>query len=179
MKNLSEKQRIIQEQANLIKGKENESITDATSAKDQAILAAAENLEQKERSYAEMDKSIDETEALSTQAANDLSEKEKRIQEQAKLIEENEKEGSSYALISKDKEILASEENLKWKKRAYSDLSKRLKDNEALSTRAMKKFSEKQKIIQEQAQLTKRKKRTAQNFWQHQKTFMRNYQLLL
>ena len=42
-------------------------------------------------------------------------------------------------MISRDKEILAAEENLKWKKRAYSDLSKRLKDNEALSTRAMKK----------------------------------------
>ena len=36
-------------------------------------------------------------------------------------------------------------------KRTYSDLAKRLKDNEALSTRAMKKLSEKQKIIQEQA----------------------------
>ena len=36
-------------------------------------------------------------------------------------------------------------------KAAYSDLAKRLKDNEALSTRAMKKLSEKQKIIQEQS----------------------------
>ena len=83
---------------------------------------------------------LDDTEVLSTQAANDLSEKEKIIQEQAKLIEEKEKEkeGSSDALISKDKEILAAEENLKWKKRAYSYLSKRLKDNEAISTRAMK-----------------------------------------
>ena len=51
-------------------------------------------------------------------------------------------------MISKDKEILAAEENLKWKKRAHSDLAKRLKDNEALSTRSMKKLSEKQKIIQ-------------------------------
>ena len=46
---------------------------------------------------------------------------------------------------------MADEENLKWKKRAYSDLAKRLKDNEALSTRAMKRLSDKQKIIQEQA----------------------------
>ena len=46
---------------------------------------------------------------------------------------------------------MAAEENLKWKKRAYSDLSKSLKDNEAVSTRAMKRLSEKQKIIQEQA----------------------------
>ena len=50
-------------------------------------------------------------------------------------------------MISKDKGILAAEKNLKWKKRAYSDLSKRLKDNEALSTRAMNKLNEKQKII--------------------------------
>ena len=58
-------------------------------------------------------------------------------------------------MISKDKEILAAEQKLKWKKRAYSYLAKRLKDDEALSTRAMKKLSEKQKIIQEQAKLTK------------------------
>ena len=54
-------------------------------------------------------------------------------------------------MISKDKEILEAQEKLKWKKRAYSDLAKRLKDNEALSTRAMKKLSENKKIIQEQA----------------------------
>ena len=82
-------------------------------------------------------------------------------------------------MISKDKEILAAEQRLKWKKRAYSDFSKRLKYNKALSTRAMKKLSEKQKIIQEQAKIIKRKKRTAQNFWQQQKIFMRRYQLLL
>ena len=50
-----------------------------------------------------MAKRLDDTEALSTQAVNDLSEKEKIVQEQAKLIEEKEKEGSSDALISKDK----------------------------------------------------------------------------
>ena len=86
MKNLSEKQRIIQEQAKLTKENEKESSTDAPSAKDNAILAAAENIEQKERAYAEMAKRLDDTEALSTQAVNDLSEKEKIIQEQAKLI---------------------------------------------------------------------------------------------
>ena len=86
MKKLSEKQRINQEQANLIKEKEKESITDATSAKDKAILAAAEKLDQKERDYAEMDKRLDGTEVLSTQAVNYISEKDKIIQEQAKLI---------------------------------------------------------------------------------------------
>ena len=53
-------------------------------------------------------------------------------------------------MIFRDKEILAAEEKIEWKKRAYSYLAKRLKDNEALSTRAMKKLSEKQKMIQEQ-----------------------------
>ena len=76
-----------------------------------------------------MDKRLDNTEALPTQAANELSKKGKIIQEQAKIIEEKEKEGSIDALISKDKEILAAEEKLKRKKGAYSDLAKRLKDN--------------------------------------------------
>ena len=49
--------------------------------------------------------------------------------------------------------------SLNGKKRAYSDLAKRFKDNEALSTRAMKKLSEKQKIIQEQANLIKDKEK--------------------
>ena len=96
-----------------------------------------------------MVKRLDDTDALSTEAANDLSEKEKIIQVQGKLIEEKEKEGCIYALISKDKEIFSAEEKLKREKGAYSYLSKRLKDNEALSTRAIKKLSEKQKIIQE------------------------------
>ena len=78
-------------------------------------------------------------------------------------------------MIYKDKEILAAEEKLKRKKGAYSDLAKRIKDNRALSTIAMKKLSDKHKIIQEQAKLIKRKKRTARNFWQLQKTFMRRY----
>ena len=82
MKKLNEKQRIIQEQENIIKEKEKESSTDAPSAKDKAILAAAENIEQKEKAYAEMSKRLDDTEVLSTQDANDLSEKEKIIQEQ-------------------------------------------------------------------------------------------------
>ena len=59
-----------------IKEEEKESSTDAPSAKDKTILAAAEKLEQKERAYAEVAKRLDDTAALSTQAANDLSEKE-------------------------------------------------------------------------------------------------------
>ena len=61
-------------------------------------------------------------------------------------------------MISKDKESLADEEKLKRKEGAYSDLAKRLKDDEALSTRAMKRLSEKQKIIQEQAKHIKKKR---------------------
>ena len=68
MKKLSEKQIIIQEQANLIKEKEKEISTGEPSAKDKSILAAAEKLKQKERAYAEMSKRLDDTEALSTQA---------------------------------------------------------------------------------------------------------------
>ena len=45
------------------------------------------------------------------------------------------------------------------KKRTYSNLAKRLKDNEALSTRAMKKLSEKHKIIQEQEKIIKEKEK--------------------
>ena len=41
MKNISEKQRIIQEKEKLIKGKERESSTDTPSAKDKEIIAAA------------------------------------------------------------------------------------------------------------------------------------------
>ena len=47
---------------------------------------AAEKLKHKERAYAEMDKRLDDTEALSTQAENDLSEKKKIFQEQENII---------------------------------------------------------------------------------------------
>ena len=46
MKNISEKQRIIQGQANLTKENEKEISTDAPSAKDKAILVSAEKLEE-------------------------------------------------------------------------------------------------------------------------------------
>ena len=41
------------------------------------------------------------------------------------------------------------------KKRSNADMAKRLKESEATSTRAAKKLSEKQKIIQEQGNLIK------------------------
>ena len=61
------------------------------------------------------------------------------------------------ALIAKDKEILAAAEKLAKKEQSRAEIEKRLKESEALSTRAMKNLSEKQKIIQEQAKLIKEK----------------------
>ena len=51
---------------------------------------------------------------------NKLSDKEIIIQEQAKQIEEKEQEGSSDALISKDKEIIAAAEKLQRKERIHT-----------------------------------------------------------
>ena len=75
MKKLSEKQRLIQDKAQLIKEKEKES---------KAILEAVENLKDKQRAHAEIAKRLEEAEA----AMNKLIEKEKIIQKQANLIKE-------------------------------------------------------------------------------------------
>ena len=64
MNKLSEKEKIIQEQAKLIKEKEK----------------AAEMFDEKERSHAEMAKRLEESEATSTRAAKKLSEKHKIVQ---------------------------------------------------------------------------------------------------
>ena len=72
MNKLSEKEKIIQEQANLIKEKEK----------------SAEMFEEKERSHAGMAKRPEESEATSTRAATNLSEKQEIIQEQGNLIKE-------------------------------------------------------------------------------------------
>ena len=75
MKNLSKKQKIIQEQAKVIK--EKESSAEGRNAKDK----------EKDRAHAEMTQRLEESEALLTKAVNDLIEKEKIIQEQEKQIE--------------------------------------------------------------------------------------------
>ena len=75
------------------------------------------------------------SELLSTKAMNELSDKEKRIKEQAKQIEEKEQDGSSDAMISKDEELIAAAETLQEKERIHAEMSKRLEDNEALSSR--------------------------------------------
>ena len=77
MNNLSEKEKIIQEQAKQIEEKEKEG---------KKSLAATENLKDSERSHAEMAKILEETEAASSIAMMKLSEIQKIIQEQAKLI---------------------------------------------------------------------------------------------
>ena len=80
---------------------------------------------------------------------NELSERQKIIQEQAKQVEEKQQKGSSEALISKDEEIIAAAEKLQEKEWIHAEMSKRLEDTEALLTRAVKKLSEKQRLIQE------------------------------
>ena len=64
MNKLSEKEKIIQEQAKQIDEKEKEG---------KKFLAAAENLKESERSQAEMAKKLEETEAASSRAMKKLS----------------------------------------------------------------------------------------------------------
>ena len=59
---------------------------------------------------------------------NELSEKEKIIQEQSKQIEGKYQEGSSDALISKDKKIIAAAEKHQEKERIHTEMSQRLED---------------------------------------------------
>ena len=49
---------------------------------------------------------------------------------------------------------------------AHSEIEKRLEESGVLSTRAMEKFSEKQKLIQEQSRVMVEKKRKARKIWQ-------------
>ena len=74
---------------------------------------------------------------------NKLSGKKKIIQQQANLIKEKEKAAEIF-----DK-----------RERSHADMAKRLEESEATSTRAAKKLSEKQKIIQEQGNLIKEKEK--------------------
>ena len=100
-----------------------------------------------------MAKGLEIAEALSTRTVDELSEKEKMIQEQVKLIEEKEKEGSSDALRAKDNEIMAAVENLEEEVLAHAEIVIRLEKSGVLSTRAMKKLSEKHKLIQEKSRV--------------------------
>ena len=71
--------------------------------------------------------------------------------------------------------MFQTKKSLNGKKRAYSDLAKRLKDNEALSTKAIKKLSEKQKIIQKQGNIIKEKENDSTKLLEAAETFMRRY----
>ena len=83
MNKLSEKEKIIQEQAKQIEEKEREG---------KKMLAATENLKESERYQAEMAKKLEETEALSSIAMKNLSEKQKIVQEQGNLVKEKKME---------------------------------------------------------------------------------------
>ena len=86
-----------------------------------------------------MTKELEETEAASSIAMMKLSKKRKIIQEQAKLIKVKEKESSAEGRNAKDKE----------KERAHAEMTKRLEESEALSTKAMNELIEKEKIFQD------------------------------
>ena len=65
-------------------------------------------------------------------------------------------------MLEKEKErkkILAATENLKESERSQAEMAKKLEETEAASSIAMKKLIEKQKIIQEQANLIKEEKK--------------------
>ena len=95
-----------------------------------------------------MTQRLEESEALSTKAMNELSEKEKIIQEI-----EKEKIFQEQASLTKEKETAA--EIFEEKERSHAEMEKRLEESEATSTRAAKKLSKNQKIIQEQGNLIK------------------------
>ena len=116
-------------------------------------MAARQKLKKKERAHDVMAKRLEIAEALSTLTVNELSEKERMIQEQSKLIEEKEKEGSSDVLRAKDKEIMAASEKLEDEVLAHAEIVIRLEEYGVLSTRTMKKLSEKHKLIQEQSRV--------------------------
>ena len=58
---------------------------------------------------------------------------------------------------AKDKEIMSAAENLEEGVLAHAEMVKRLEESGVLSTRAMKKISEKQKLLQEQSRFIVKK----------------------
>ena len=72
--------------------------------------------------------------------------------------------------------MLAAAEKLAKKYQSHVEIEKRLKEYEALSTRAMKKLSEKQRIIKEQAKLIKEKEKESST---EGLMILRRYQLKL
>ena len=70
---LSEKEKIIQEQVTLIEEKEREGSSDALRAKDKEIMAAAEKLEEELLPHAEIVIRLEESGVLSTRAMKKIS----------------------------------------------------------------------------------------------------------
>ena len=85
--------------------------------------------------YADMAKRLEETEAMSSRAMKKLSENQKKILGQAKILREKLKEFSTDGPSAKDKEIMAAAGKLEEKVRAHADISERLEESEALSTK--------------------------------------------
>ena len=92
MNGLSDKEKMIQEQAKMIEEKEKEGSSDAFCAKYKKILSATEQLEEKVLTYAEIAKRLKESGVLLTKAIKKLRENQKIIQEQSRVIVEKEKE---------------------------------------------------------------------------------------
>ena len=72
---LSEREKMIQEQVKLIEEKEKEVSSDALRAKDKEIMAAAEKLEEEVLAHAEISIRLEESGLLLTRAMKKLSEK--------------------------------------------------------------------------------------------------------
>ena len=70
---LSEKEKIIQEQSKLIEEKEKQGSSDALRAKDKEIMLAAEKLEEEVLAHADISISLEESGVLSTRAMKKLS----------------------------------------------------------------------------------------------------------
>ena len=83
---LSEKDKMIQEQVKLIEGKEKEGSSDALCAKDKEIMSAAEKLEKEVLAHVEIEIRMEESGVLSTREMKKLSENQKLIQEQSMVI---------------------------------------------------------------------------------------------
>ena len=82
-----------------------------------------------------MAKKLEENESASSRATKKLRYEQKIIQEQAQLIKENKKESSAEGRNANDKE----------KERAHAEMTQRLEEYEALSTKAMNELSDKDK----------------------------------
>ena len=85
---LSEKEKMIQEQVKLIEEKEKGGSSDALRAKNKEITAGTEKHEEEVLAHAEIAKRLEESGVLSTRAMKKLIENHKLIQEQSRVVVE-------------------------------------------------------------------------------------------